>query len=659
MKKYLLIYLIFSALTHLAQVSTKDKIADGLAFFNSGDLIHATAHFEQLYKSTPNHSEITYWLGRCYELKDDKRKAAELYLSAFKKSKYAAPDILYRVGRAFQLKSNFLDATKYYNLYLKQMDSVKALKMGSTLKYEKYRTSKMLKECENLKKHTARPYKHKITNMGKLINTPYEEYTPLISLDNQTLIFTSRRPGGMSDEKDMDGSYFEDIWMSKKNAKGIWLAPVNLGKPINSNQHDACVALSPDGNLLFVYKSTNGGDIYLSELQNGEWSHPKNLSKNINTDAQEASLAITADNKTIYFSSNRSGGQGGLDLYKSTQSADGEWNTPENLGTDINTEFEEDAPFITHDGKTLYFSSSGHDNMGGYDIYKSTYNEGLGKWSKPQNMGVPVNSPEDDIFIVLTKDQKTAYFASGRMGGLGSKDIFLINIDATFVNLKPVYKKDPKAPLIPTSLTGFVMFTGKVISDKQETLESVIKIKNLLSPDKAEEIPTDKDGYFNIPLKSGADYAINIEKSGFLFQSINLNLTKPLTTKEFKLDVKLSKPVEGQKIVLKNVFYEKGKTTLSPKSFHEIDALVQFLQINTNLKIEISGHTDNYGTPAVNKKISTDRAKSVYDYLVKKGIPADKLKYAGYGSEKPIANNKTEYGRQKNRRTEFEIIDVL
>jgi tetratricopeptide (TPR) repeat protein len=135
----------------LAQVVTKEKIAEGVAYFNSGDLHAATTHFEQIYKDTPNHSEVIYWLGRCYELKDDKRKAADLYLLAFKKSKYASPDILYRVGRAFQLKSNFLAATKHYNLYLQQIDSAKTAKMGSTLKYERFRTNKMLKECENLK----------------------------------------------------------------------------------------------------------------------------------------------------------------------------------------------------------------------------------------------------------------------------------------------------------------------------------------------------------------------------------------------------------------------------------------------------------------------------------------------------------------------------
>lgn len=190
------------------------------------------------------------------------------------------------------------------------------------------------------------------------------------------------------------------------DSKGNWTKPQNLGNKVNSSDHDAVAAISADGKWLFLYKSAQGGNLYKSEWRNNEWSVPKSLGKHINSKNQEASITISADGNTVYFSSNRAGGQGGLDLYKATLGEDGEWSSPQNLGPDINTEFEEDAPFITSDGKTLYFSSSSNDNIGVYDIFKSIYNDKLDKWSKPQNLGVPVNSPEDDIFIVLTKDKK-------------------------------------------------------------------------------------------------------------------------------------------------------------------------------------------------------------------------------------------------------------
>lgn len=246
------------------------------------------------------------------------------------------------------------------------------------------------------------------------------------------------------------------------------------------------------------------------------------------------------------------------------------------------------------------------------------------------------------------------------MGGLGEKDLHKIQIDESFVKLKPVYKKDTPKDLIPKSLTGFVMFGGTVRESETQTLEAVLKIKNLLSPsENTEEYKTDSKGNFSIPLKKGGDYAITIDTKGYLFQSINLNLNRPIVDKSFKLDVKLSKPKQGQKMVLKNVFFDTGKSTLTPKSTHELDQLIQFLQLNDKLVIEISGHTDNVGNADKNKTLSRNRAKAVYDYLVSHGIPVRQLKYAGYGSERPITSNKTEYGRQKKRRTEFEVISVI
>ncbi|MDX2190843.1 MAG: OmpA family protein [Bacteroidota bacterium] len=641
------------------QQTTRDQINEGIQYFNDQNLIKATAHFKALLKSTPGNSEIIYWAGRCYEVMDDKKKAADMYLAAFKKSKYAAPDILFRVGRAYQLKENYKEAIKFYKQYKNALNQAKVDQMKSTMRYETFRTDKMIKECESGMKLTAKPYNHKLTNLGRNINSPFQDYTPLITADNKTLFFTSRRKGGITDDKDLDDSYFEDIWMSKRDAKGNWMVAQNLGKPVNSHDHDASIALSPDGKQLFIYKSSNGGDIYVSERKNSdeEWSHPKSVGRTINSSAQEASMSITADGKIIYFSSNREGGLGGLDLYYVEKDANGDWSEPKNIGSQINTEFEEDAPFISSDGKTLYFSSSGHDNMGGYDIFKTTYDPLLRIWSKPINLGVPVNSSEDDIYIVFTKDQKIAYFSSGRFGGQGEKDIIMINIDATFAKIKPNFSSNTVTGT--NTAAGLSIYTGKIVNEKTgEPLDCYIRIKNFTTNEATKEYQSNKDGSFSIPLKKGNEYAITIEKPNFLFYSINLNLKKSMSASDLNPTFQLKKPEEGQKIVLKNINFDKGKSTLTVKSYHEIESLYNFLKNNPTIKIEVSGHTDNQGTPAANKKLSAERAKTIYNYLIKKGIPASNLKYAGYGSEKPVASNATEDGRRKNRRTEFEIIDL-
>lgn len=665
----IIILILFSLLTlpneTKAQTGTAPELlTQGINYYKSGNYTEASRHFNMMIKKFPSNANVMYWYARCYEEEDQKLKAADLYLKAYKTNKNAGLDILYRVGRAYQIKSDFKQALNFYKQYKAILKPEFVKNLNSTMDYEQLRVDKMISECESGIKLSAKPSRHAITNLGKLINTPYEEYTPLISADNKKLFFTSRRPGGVGNEKDSDNEFFEDIWYSVKDSKGNWKKPVNLGDPINSASHDACIALSPDGKQLFVYNTSNGGDIYVSDFKDNKWSKPKSIGKKINSKFKEPSLSISADNNTIFFSSDRKGGLGGLDIYFSKKNANGEWDEPVNLGPNINTPFEDDGPFISFNGKVLYFCSNGHNSMGGFDVFCSNYDEKTNTWSKPINLGFPINSPDDDIFFVIAADKKTAYYASGKKGGYGEKDIFTINIDTAYLappKPKPSTKKpDPQIAKgnKNTSLILLSNFEGKITDEKGSPLECIISIKKYNSEEKAKDYVTKPDGSFSIPLNKGFIYSINAQKSGFMFLSHSVDLTSSISSATLKSDFKLIKPKEGQKIILKNISYQIGKASLTKSSYHEVNLLFDYLSKNNNIKIEISGHTDNLGSKELNKQISTERAKTIYDILVKKGINPNRLRYAGYGSERPIASNSTADGKRKNRRTEFEITDL-
>jgi len=642
----------------IAQTGSRSELIEqGIKYFKDGNIPEASNQFNMLLKKYSSDAFIMYWYARCFEEADQKQKAADLYLRAFKLNKNAGLDILYKVGKAYQLRPDYKQAIVFFKQYKSKLNADLAKKLGSSMEWEQLRVNKMISECENGLQLLAKPSKHKITNLGKLINTPYEEYTPLVSADDKKLFFTSRRPGGMSSEKDADNIYFEDVWFATKDAKGNWKKPQNLGSPINSTSHDACIALSPDGKQLFVYNTSNGGDIYVSEFVEKKWSKPKTIGRKINTKYKEPSMSISADNNTIFFSSDKKGGFGGLDIYFSVKNKKGEWGDPVNLGPTINTQFEDDGPFISYNGRTLYFNSNGHNSMGGFDIFSSNYDVQGKTWSKPVNMGYPINSPDDDIFFVIAGDKKTAYYASGKKGGIGEKDIFTINIDtAYFSAAKPKLAKNTATPsnsIAKPTTNG--NYTGKITDDLGKPLECTIKVKKYNSEEKAKDYVTKPDGTFQIPMAKGFIYSINPEKTGFIFYSHTVDLTNYNGTAPLSDILKLKKPKEGQKIVLKNISYQSGKASLTKSSYHELNLLYDYLSKNSSINIEISGHTDNLGAKELNKQVSTERAKAVYNLLVQKGISASRLRFAGYGPDRPIASNSTADGKRKNRRTEFEI----
>lgn len=684
--------ILFGLIGFVSSIYSQKKelniLQKGINFYNNRDFVDALAYFKEEHKKDTGNAEIDYWLAKCYEETSEKEKVLLYYVKSYNRNPKAFADILYEIGHANQVNYKFDEAEKYFKLYKKELKEEMAKSIGSTLMKEQMKVAKRLNECENGKVIYANYFKHKIKNIGGVVNTLYPEYTPVISSDNKTLMFTSRRPGGQSDKKDKDNLFFEDVWMSVHDANGNWSKPVNLGIPVNSEGHDACIGLSPNGKELFMYISINGGDIYVSQFVNGAWTKPNDEIQILNSKGKEPSVTISANGKTIFFSSDKPGGYGGLDIYRIDMGKDGKWSEPMNLGSVINSEYDEDSPFLATDGKKLYFSSNGHNNMGGYDIFSSKYDTKTKNWSKPVNLGYPINSPNDDIYFVITGNQKTAYYASAKKNGFGDKDIYEIDLDtaymahplyvvpmglkapANYLTIKPGHpdfmaEKDSDVPKevfeemkLASVATNTSLYTGVIMDEKtNEPLECVITVKKINLIDPPKQYQTDKEGNFEIPLSHGFKYAIDVEKDGFMFASNNIDLTKPEKPKQLiKESIPLKKPEKGLKLVMKNIVYEVGNASLKPESFVEVDILYDFLVKNPTVKIEISGHTDNIGSPQVNKELSLGRARAIYKLLVKKGIDGERIKFVGYGSERPIAANNTPEGRSKNRRTEFEII---
>ncbi len=677
-----------------SQKNTPATANKGVEFFNNGDYKDAIDFFSESIRSDSTKAEHHFWIAKCYEQTAFKDKELYHYLKSQRLNPRISPDILYRIGKAYHENLFLNDAIKYYKLYKKDINDAGALQMNSKVMNEHIRSSKRIHECENAKVVVSHPYDHKIFHLTGIINSEYDEYTPSVSSDNNKMIFTSRRPGGSSDKKDKDNGYFEDVWMSLKDTTGEWMKPVNLKQPVNTESHDACVAMDATGTELFLYRTTNGGDIYYSQFENGQWSKPESL-KQVNSKYKEPSVCISSNGKVIYFSSNKPGGYGGLDIYRTERNKDGLWSEALNLGSLVNSEYDEDSPFISPDGKTVYFSSNGHNNMGGYDIFSINYDVRKKAWSTPLNLGFPINSADDDIYFSIAGDHKTAYYASAKKDGFGEKDIYMIVIDTSYISkplltvamggaapahiasihpstlkmhegphqIKPhLTKQHPKSvsvvPSVPiVDKAEIVEFKGKVLDENEKPVESNITVKKEKTAEMPREYMSKEDGTFSIPLERGFQYGIDIQKDGYVFASSKIDLsTKMKTIPKFEEKVVLKKPKVGTKIIMKNIFYGTGNASLEPSSFSEIDILNDFLSKNPTIQIEISGHTDNRGTSEVNKELSTSRARVIYKLLVKKGIEPERIKYVGYGSERPIAPNDTEAGRGQNRRTEFEIV---
>jgi len=623
-----------------------DQLLDGEDYYEQGGSYYTMAleNFLKANEFNPNNADLNYKIGVCYYLSSvEKVKSIEYYKKAYLLDNNVSEDIHYMMGLGYQLNYEFDSAIKEFNIYRESLDT------EILTNWEK-KINKSIEECKNGKELIKEQRRVLIDNIGKEINSSYIDHSPLISADESMMIFTSRRENTTGREKDAyDNIFFEDIYVSH-NIDGKWTDAENIGSPLNTKDHDATVGLSPDGQELFIYNGLeNGGDIFACKLRGDKWSAPKALPKTINTPYQETSASFSYDGKYIYFISNRiKNNLGGRDIYYSKRDDKGNWEEAVNIGNTINTPYDEDCVFMHPDGRTLYFSSKGHKTMGGFDIFKSVMDE-EGKWSEPENIGYPINTPDNDAFFVMAASGKSGYYSSIRKECIGQSDIYKITFLEEDTNKVEKIEKDQ---VRLTLLKG-------VILDPETGLPLEAKIE-ITDNDKNEIVATftsnSKTGKYLISLPSGKNYGIAVTANGYLFHSENFDIPEVETFKEIKLDVKLNKVKEGAKIVLRNIFFDHAKATLRTSSLAELTRINDLLYDYPEMRIEISGHTDNTGSLTTNQKLSEARAKSVVDYLIEQGVDTDRLEYKGYNFKFPVASNDTEEGRQLNRRVEFKIL---
>lgn len=635
-------------------------IQDGDYYANNAKI--SLSYYMKAAKFNPNNAKLLGKIGKCHLEVQPKSRSIDYFRKAIAIDSSMEKELLFYLARAFHLTNNFDSAIYYYKAYLKGVETIE-------FKQKSGEISRLIYECENAKEFFEKPTRVIIYNMGEAVNSEFSDYGPVVSTDESALFFTSRRSDtykGGEDELDFD--YYEDVYHTERiNYK--WQKCENIGQPINSSFHDAVIGLSPSGQTMLLYKGSNGGDIFISKLDGLQWTTPIPFGKEINSKYKEPSASLAYDNKTIFFVSDRPGGYGGKDIYSCVLDENGNIGQLKNLGATINTAYDELSVFIHPDGKTLYFSSNGHKSMGGYDIFKSVFENG--KWSEPENLGFPINSPDNDVFFTISASGQNAYYSSSKEGGLGGQDIYRIyflgeeklTISNTEDNMLASKTESVGESIteeyIPLKTNHLTLIKGVVLD--AATLKPIKAKIELIDNSKNEVVAVfesnKSSGKYLITLPSGKNYGISVSAEGYLFHSENFDIPATAVYREVEKRILLQRPIIGSEIKLNNIFFETAKSDLGKESIFELTKLYQLLLDYPSIQIEISGHTDNIGTEEFNVDLSTKRAKAVVDFLVSKGISSNRLIFKGYGFSRPIATNDTEDGRKQNRRSEIKILD--
>ncbi|HQQ93596.1 MAG TPA: OmpA family protein [Bacteroidia bacterium] len=660
------------------------KIRYSLAFFclvvlSSGfkSMLHAQENLPPGQYTSSNKKALKYFSEgkRFYDARQDK-KAEEYFLKAIETDNtFVEPHVIisilcleqnrtseriYHLNQAIQ-KGPKIYVENYFNLAetefgIEEYDKAKThymqfLRFTRINPDDKDEAGFKIRCCDFALEAKKNPKKINFTNMGPAVNSQFSEYFPTLTADENTFYFTRRL-----DCEQCYSRYQEDLFVTRRvNAEWDGAKAV---RELSSNGNEGAPSVSADGNYMFITisqemdgsymggQSTGLGscDIFYTQKVNGRWTKPVNLGPKINSANWETQPSFSSDGKTLYFirgTPMRNGTVKNIDIYFSQVGEDGKFSQAEKLPSNINSTKNEQSVFIHPDNQTLYFSSEGHVGMGGLDIFMSK-RKADGSWSDPVNLGYPINSAADENSLLVAPGGKLAYFASDRSGGFGLLDLYQFNLPE---ELKP---------------EAITYVKGKVINAKTgEALEANFELYDLETQNQVTKSYSQKNGEFLVTLTANKNYLVNVNKAGFLFYSDNFSLKGVNTSidKPYRLDIALEPIDVGSVVELKNIFFEVNKWDLKPESRAELGKLSAFLNQNPGLKVELSGHTDNSGDKKQNDLLSNNRAKAVYDYLMKEAkIPAERLSYKGYGDSQPKVPNDSPEHKARNRRTEFKII---
>jgi len=546
------------------------------------------------------------------------------------------PYALFNLGTALITLGKYTEAISNFNAFL-------SLEKGKEISRE--RAKEFIKKCEFAQYLIENPVDFKPVSMGSAINTENDEYWPSISIDGCTLIYSVLLLDSTQRTITGEFAHQEDFFRTEK-VDGIWTKGAPFGYPINTPGNEGALKISADGNtIVFTACNRSDGygrcDIYYSFKTTTGWTRAKNAGKPINTDDSEKQPCLSADGNTLYFSSNCPGGFGGMDIWYSELDQEGYWQTPVNMGATINTPYDEESPFIHPDNQTFYFSSDGHWGLGMKDIFYSRKNDSLG-WSKPENIGYPINTYQDEIGLFIDNTGETAYYSTNYNDS--SRNIYQFTL--------PVKAR----PHSVSYLTG-------IVSDIETTapLEAKIELLNASSGKIIMNVYSKKEnGEFLICLPSGNEYALNVSCPNYLFKSVHFNLINMHPFDDpFKQNIELQPIKINESVVLQNIFFESDSYNLMPQSNAELQKIEEYIKNNPDWVFEISGHTDQTGSKEYNMELSEKRAKTVYDYLINKNINPQCITYKGYGELNPLTKSENIEEKAVNRRTELKIINKL
>ncbi|MGE0078257.1 MAG: OmpA family protein [Bacteroidales bacterium] len=639
--KQLIIYVIIAMLPFFSIAQTPKKLSvnnrraiekynNALQSYDRYDYITAQRLLRESISIEPKFIEAHLVLSQTFYMMGNIPDAIESIEKAISIDPEFFPKAYFTLGKLQLQIGEYQKALDNFEYYLTLNDKSKSIEKSA---------HDAIDRCKFALNAIANPVPYNPINLGNDINTDLDEYWPSLSVDEKTLVYTVKLPKsvnvGIKNTK-----WQEDFYVSNKNDEGNWSKGIPIGEPLNTDINEGAQGLSADGKTMYYTICSGVCNLYTSvKNSNGTWSAPVKLPPQINSSRySEKQPSISPDGRTLYFVSNRPGGLGGFDIWKSEKNIDGTWGNAVNIGEPINTDGDEQSPFIHFDNQTLYFSSSGHLGMGSMDIYISRLNEN-GKWGKPTNFGYPINTYKSEEGLIVNAKGTVAYYSTDIVPEHG-RDIFTFNL---YPEIQP----------IPTSYVTGVIKDSKTL----RTLEAQISLVDLSSKKEVMNSTTPTDGKFLVCLPTNKQYGLFASAPGYLFHSEHFDLKGIFSfDKPFYLEILLNPIVKDEILVLRNIFFELDSYELKPESTVELDKLVVVLKQNPSIKIEVGGHTDNQGTDEYNQKLSEQRAKSVADYLLSKQIERDRVKWAGYGETKPISTNSTPEGRAQNRRTEVKIL---
>ncbi len=631
--------LLFFSLTlftcHSSKVIAQDvKISKkAISFYNEAETLtfsrkidDAIEKLENALKIEPNYKDALLKLAQIYQSnKSDYKKAIAYYTKVIILNPNSVSSYYNKAICEFNIQ-DFENSRKSINSFL-NFENIKGK--------NKQKGEQILRNIDFSVQQKGKSADISLVNLGANVNTSQSEYFPSVTSENKYLYFTYKR---------IDDNYSDENIYYAENVNDKWANKKPLNSMINSKMNEGAHCVSANGKYLLFssdnYKYENLGrfDIFITKRLGGKWQAPFNMGKNINSRNWDSQPVLSADSKKLLFVSVRKDGFGGSDIYISKLEKNGKFGEAVNIGDVINTPFDEQRPYLHPDGKTLYFSSAGHAGFGESDLFKSTL-DANGNWSKPINLGYPINTSGMETAIFVSSDGQTAYISSDREGGYGGHDIYSFEMPK---NIRP----------------ELVSYIKGIVSAATENkpIKANIKLYDIESNKIYKTFSSDKlNGEFLETIVAGKEYAFVAEAKGYLPFSENISLKDVKQNEAFIFNVNLEKIENGKEITLKNVFFNSNEYKLLDKSKTELNYFVSYLKENPNLKIEIGGHTDNVGASTSNQILSENRAKSVMSYLISKEINKERLTAKGYGASQAIATNETKEGRAENRRTSFKI----